>query len=263
MSPFESFRAVRWIRTLNLVLQAILFLTFFGGLNYVAKNHAWRFDLTQQRKFSLSPETLSYVANLSRPVHVVVSLSSDTDNPEVKGLLREFVYATADREAGRITTEVLDVYQNRRRAEELGIDTGDIVVLISGDKRRAVRLDELYGMKKGQRDRFQGEQVLTAAILDVSEPGRRKIYFLVGHKELRPEVADATLGLSAVRDQLKLRNFEVDAVDLAVALVKEQAEALAAFPPTPRSSFPSPRKAPTRAPNRKCSGNTSAPMPAA
>lgn len=216
MSPFESFRAVRWIRTLNLVLQAALFLSFFGGLNYVAKNHAWRFDLTRQRKFSLSPETLSYVTNLARPVHVVVSLASDTDNPEVKGLLREFVYATGDRAAGRITTEVLDVYQNRRRAEELGIDTGDIVILISGDKRRAVRLDELYGMKKGQRDRFQGEQVLTAAILDVSEPGRRKIYFLVGHKELRPEVADATLGLSAVRDQLKLRNFDVDAVDLAV-----------------------------------------------
>jgi ABC-type uncharacterized transport system involved in gliding motility auxiliary subunit len=236
MSPFESFRAVRWIRTLNLVLQAILFLTFFGGLNYVAKNHAWRFDLTQQRKFSLSPETLSYVANLSRPVHVVVSLSSDTDNPEVKGLLREFVYATADREAGRITTEVLDVYQNRRRAEELGIDTGDIVVLISGDKRRAVRLDELYGMKKGQRDRFQGEQVLTAAILDVSEPGRRKIYFLVGHKELRPEVADATLGLSAVRDQLKLRNFEVDAVDLAVAR-RVPADASLLVSVAPQSSY--------------------------
>ena len=30
MGNFESFRAARWIRTLNLVLQALLFLTLFG-----------------------------------------------------------------------------------------------------------------------------------------------------------------------------------------------------------------------------------------
>jgi hypothetical protein len=32
----DSFRAARWIRTLNLVLQAVLFLTLIGGLNYLA-----------------------------------------------------------------------------------------------------------------------------------------------------------------------------------------------------------------------------------
>jgi hypothetical protein len=29
----DSFRAARWIRTLNLALQAVLFLTLIGGLN--------------------------------------------------------------------------------------------------------------------------------------------------------------------------------------------------------------------------------------
>jgi hypothetical protein len=38
-SPLQSFRAVRWLRTLNLVLQAFLVLTLFGGLNYLARNH--------------------------------------------------------------------------------------------------------------------------------------------------------------------------------------------------------------------------------
>src|SRR5882724_10687200 len=100
MAVFESFRAVRWLRTVNLVLQAILFLTFFGGLNYVARNHAWRFDLTRQRKFSLSPETLSYIKNLSAPVRIVVTASEDSDNPEVHGLLDEYVYASASNPAG-------------------------------------------------------------------------------------------------------------------------------------------------------------------
>ena len=217
MAFFETFRAVRWLRTLNLVLQAVLFLTFFGGLNYVAKNHPSRFDLTAHRKFSLSPESLSYIKNLQRPVHLIMTMSPDVENPEVKGLIDEYVYATEDRAAGRITKETLDVYQNRKRSEELGLDQAGIIALISGDRRRVVTIDELYSLKDRKRDTFQGEQKLTAAILDVASATRQRIYFLVGHSELRPSDSEATRGLSALRDQLKLRNFEIDEVDLTVA----------------------------------------------
>ncbi len=217
MTLFQSFRAVRWLRTLNLVLQAVLFVTFFGGLNYVAKNHPARFDLTRARKFSLSPETLSYIQNLKQPVHIVLSASPDSDNPEVRGLIAEYVYATEDRPGGRITREVLDVYQNRRRTEELGVEQADLLVLLSGDKRRVVPLDELYTMKDKKRHAFKGEQVLTAAVLDVAQPGRQKIYFVSGHAELRIADTDPHRGLSAVAAQLKLRNFDIDEIDLTVA----------------------------------------------
>jgi hypothetical protein len=236
MSVFESFRAVRWLRTLNLVLQAMLVLTFFGGLNYVAKNHAWRFDLTKQRKFSLSAETLSYIKNLQRPVHIVMTLSPDNDNPEVKGLIDEYVYATEERTVGRITKETLDVYQNRRRSEELGVDQAGIIVLLSGDKRRIVTIDELYTFKEKKRNAFRGEQVLTAAMLDVSTLGREKIYFLSGHGELRIENADAQVGLTGIRDQLKLRNYDVDVLDLT-AVRRIPADASLVIVVAPQSSF--------------------------
>lgn len=213
----ESFRAVRWLRTLNLVLQAVLFLTFFGGLNYVARNHAWRLDLTKHRKFSLSPETLSYIKNLPRPVHIVLTVAPESDNPEIRGFLDEYVYATEDRPAGRITREQLDVYQNRRRSEELGIEQGDVLVLLSGDKRRFVPVNDLYTLKNRQRDTFQGEQVLTAAILDVAHPTREKIYFVGGHGELRIDNPDGQSGLTTFRSELRARNFEVDTLDLPVA----------------------------------------------
>lgn len=213
MAFSESFRAVRWIRTLNLVLQAVLVVTFFVGLNYVAKNHAWRFDLTQQRKFSLTPESLSYIKNLPRPVHIVVTLGAEDDNPDVRGLIDEYVYATEERIAGRITKEFLDVYQNRRRAEALGVDQAGILLLLSGDKRRVVTIDELYTLKEKKRDLFRGEQTLTSAILDVSMLKREKIYFASGHGELRVDNADAQTGLSTLRDQLKIRNYEVEPLD--------------------------------------------------
>jgi hypothetical protein len=58
---------------------------------------------------------------------------------------------------------------------------------------------------------------VTAAILDVSNPDRKKIYFLIGHGELRPDDVDSTRGLSMARDQLRLRNYDVETLDLVAA----------------------------------------------
>jgi ABC-type uncharacterized transport system involved in gliding motility auxiliary subunit len=58
---------------------------------------------------------------------------------------------------------------------------------------------------------------VTAGILDVSNPDRKKIYFLVGHAELRPDDVDPARGLSMVRDELRLRNYEVDTLELTAA----------------------------------------------
>lgn len=221
MALADSFRTARWFRTFHLVLQAALFLLFAAGLNYVARDHAWRFDLTKNRSFSLSPETLSYL-HLDRPVHIIATLSDSTENPEVRGLLREFVYATATNydpkggRDGRITVDYVDVYQKRRKAEEFGVEQPNAVVFLCGDRRSTVLVEELYRKKNADRDTFLGEQRLTSALLDVSHRERQKIYFLVGHSEFRPDENDPKIGLSAARDQLKARNFDVEAIDLTV-----------------------------------------------
>lgn len=213
----DSFRATRWIRTLNLVLQAILFLTFIGGLNYLAGVHVWRQDLTRYRRYSLSPETLSYLGELSRPVHIVITSDEKSDNPEVDGLLREYVNATEGNVGGQVTVENVDIYQDRRKTEKYGVDRAGVLLLLCGDKQRALTVNDLYQVEDRVRKSFIGEQAVTAAILDVSNPERKKIYFLVGHAELRPDDVDPVRGLSTVRDELRLRNYDVDTVDLASA----------------------------------------------
>ncbi|MEO6873658.1 MAG: GldG family protein [Opitutaceae bacterium] len=221
MPSLDSFRTARWVRTLNLVLQAILFITLFGGLNYLARNHSLRYDLTAQRRHSLSPETLSYLQHLPRPVHIVVTLNPASDNNDVaqayrdvRALLREYTYATENDANHRITVDYLDVYQRRREAEQLGIDQPDSIVLICGDRRRTVTLGEIYQMEKGVKKSFRGEQAFTAALLDVSSPGKKKIYFLTGHGELNPEDVDPVRGLSMLRDELRARNFDVERLEL-------------------------------------------------
>jgi hypothetical protein len=211
----DSPRAARWFRTLNLLLQAVLFLTLVGGLNYLARSHAWRFDLTRYRRYSLSAETLSYLRELSRPIHIVVTSDGQTDDPEVQGLLREYVYATEANPAGQVTVEYVEIYQDRRKTEKYGIEQPGIVLVLCGDKRRALTVADLYRAENKVRKAFVGEQAVTDAILDVSNPDRKKIYFLVGHGELRPDDVDPARGLSMVRDQLRLRNYDVDTLELA------------------------------------------------
>jgi len=218
MATVDRFRSARWLRTFNLVLQAVLFFTFFAQLNYLARSHPLRFDLTQHRRYSLSPETLSWVQHLPRPVRIVVTIpEDDNSNPEVRGLLSEYRHATEASHDGPIKIEYVDVDLNRRKAEELGVEQPNAIALICGERRHVMLVDELYVIKNKERAAFQGEQVLTAAILDVSNPERQKIYFLAGHAELRLDDTARDRGLSGLRDQLRVRNFEVDTIDLTVA----------------------------------------------
>lgn len=241
LSP-DSFRTARLIRTINLVLQAVLFLSLFSGLNYLARNHAWRFDLTAHRRYSLSPETKSYLQNLQRPVRIVVTLTENDDNADVaqayrdlRGLLREYSYATEGNPNGRINVEFIDVYQQRREADQLGIDQPNIVLLICGEQRQQVSLGELYGVREREKTDFRGEQAITAAILSVSNPTRKKIYFLTGHGELRPDDVDPARGLSALNDELRLRNFAVEYLQLSTArTVPEDADLVIAAAPQGR-----------------------------
>lgn len=224
MGNTPTFRAVRWTRTLNLLAQAVLFVTLFAGLNYLAVHYAWRFDLTKNRSHSLSPETLAYLKNLNQPVRVIVTLTADSEHEDVvqahrdvTALLREYTFATAGNPHGRVTAEFIDVYQRRRDAEALGIDEPNAIYVTSGGQPRKVTLNEFYDVKDKQKQAFRGERALTAAILDVSNPSKKKIYFLTGHGEMSLDDASPDRGLSTLEAELKARNFAVEPLDLALA----------------------------------------------
>jgi hypothetical protein len=206
MAYYDSFRAARWIRFINLVLQAVLFLALFAGLNYIALNHAWgRFDLTESRRHSLSAETRSYLERLERDVQVYVTISNDGTDEEVSqayrdinGLLREYTYLTRNNPRGKIEVRALDVYQNRKEAETLQLDQPNQIVLVSDHHRRVLTLGDFYTTRDLRREGFRGESVFTAALLDVSNPDKKKIYFLSGHGEMQPNDVDRRRGLSTL-----------------------------------------------------------------
>ena len=113
--------------------------------------------------------------------------------------------------------DYIDVYQNRREAEAFGVDQPDMLVCIGGENRRPVRLNELYEYSGGRRVSFKGEQTITAALLDVSNPEKKKIYILAGHGEMSPDDVSPARGLSVLREELRARNFDLEGLDLSLA----------------------------------------------
>ena len=222
MAFVESFRAARWIRSLNLILQAVLFLTFFAGLNYVALHYAWRFDLTRMHKHSLSAETRSYLSQLKKPVTIIVTLVETNQDEkyaqayeDLNQLLGEYKYATESNAGGKVKFTHLDVFQRPREAQQFGLEQNQILINSAG-RNRIVRLEDLYQFKEGKPTAFRGEEAVTSAILDVAGTDLKKAYFLVGHGELEPADVSPDKGLSVFRDQLSIRNFALEALDLRI-----------------------------------------------
>jgi hypothetical protein len=223
MSSYDSFRAARWIRFINLLLQAVLFLSLFAGLNYIALNHSWRFDLTESRRHSLSAETRSYLERLERDVRILVTITKD-DNEElsqayrdISGLLREYTYLTRNNAHGKVDVSFIDIYQNRRAAEANNLKEPNQVILISDSGRTVLNLVDFYQTRDLRREAFRGEATLTAALLEVSSSEKKKIYFLTGHGEMQPNDVERRRGLSGLRDELQQRNYKVEGLDLAVS----------------------------------------------
>jgi hypothetical protein len=217
-----SFASARRRRTLHLAAQGLLMLALVAGLNFLATRHAWRLDLSRHARHSLSAETLSYLRELPAPVKIIVTLSEDSDDDalhqafrDIRTLLRDYAEASAANPKAPVSAEFIDVYRNRATAQKYGIENPNTLLVLSGDKRRVVEFSELYSMKDREKVAFLGEQAFTAAILDVSRPNRPLVAFLSGHGEMDPTDTDAGRGLSVLRDELRLRNFDLAVLDLA------------------------------------------------
>ena len=225
MKFLEDYKYANWGKRINRLLQIVLSLSLLFGLNYLATRHFSRIDLTLQHLYSLSPETIAYIRQIEKPVKIIVTLSPDSgDDLEsqlyryLRNLLKEYEYAGRGNEQNKIEIEFIDIYKERQKAEHLanqfGLKEPKLVLVVSEDRHRIVMGTDLMQYADNQATAFTGEQALTSAILEVSQSHQAKIYFTVAHGEMRWDDVSPVRGLSQLAQQLKLRNFSLDSLDL-------------------------------------------------
>jgi ABC-type uncharacterized transport system involved in gliding motility auxiliary subunit len=135
------------------------------ALAYLSVRYPFRFDLTTERRFSLSAPTITMLQRLERPVHIVFF-----HDP----MMRETVelYELVARQTPRVTVEFHDPMINPAQARMLGVNFAGTAVLESEGRRLQVN--------------GGSETDIANGILRVSRAATQQVCFLDGHGEPDP-----------------------------------------------------------------------------
>ena len=246
MTSRDDFRRVNRWRRLNSALQFVLCLALLGAVNYLGSRYFERRDLTEDRKFSLAPETEAYLSTITDPVEIYVILpeieSDDTSrrlSRDLQKLLANIELVSRTEGAGNISTEFIDVFRERNRAREImgrhGVTSQNSILVVSGDRMKQISLDSLYEIEDGKMRAFRGESGFLSAILQVTRQSDKKVYFLKGQGEYDLSSVDPLNGLSRLDSFLRERGFLVESIDPSnFGRIPEDAGAVVIVAPTSR-----------------------------
>lgn len=157
----------------------------------IVERQGWRVDLTPERRYVLSEHARTILSGLRHDVEIVAFLRPDDPrNPDMEDLLRRVGLASP-----RVRSRSVDVNRNPAVARRYGVDAYGAVVVESEGRRRVFA--------------NATEDLLVAAIVQVTRPDHRRVYFLGGHGEREFGDPGDRQGLSAARVALVTEGYEV------------------------------------------------------
>lgn len=186
-------------------------------LNAVISKCSKQFDLTENRRFSLSPQTVKLLKNLKKKVTINLFFKEgDPQNEILNDLLK--LYTRGSR---FIKVKNIDIDKEPSLTSAYKVTRYGTLVFECGDMKSQVGQGELFdfgygaiGMGHGESAKFNGEVVVTDNIIRVTSPNRKSVYFLVGHNERLASNAEDE-GLSKIQDYLIRENYDVKSINLS------------------------------------------------
>jgi len=258
MAPIrDDFGSVRPIRRLNRLTQALLAIALAVVVNFLASLPEFRLrhDITADRRHSLATESAETVRAAGRrsPVGVgrnqgwvkAVLVTNDTSEraqairSRLLKLLDSYVVESGRSGPAWFAVELAGGGRNAPLLSELAArhgapDASIALILSCGSRAKYVTLNELVTKEGG----FRGEEVVTSALIEVTEDKPAICYVTTGHGELGVEDAMPERGMSLLSRQLRNRNFEVRQLNLATVaeVPRDAAMVIIAGPATPFSA---------------------------
>jgi ABC-type uncharacterized transport system involved in gliding motility auxiliary subunit len=177
-----------------LMVPALVGIFFLGQA--ILDRRGVRLDLTPEARYTLSDHAEKILAALPADVRVIAFLrAQDPRNPLIDDMLRQVTARTR-----RVRVEVLDVNRSPALARQYGVDSYGALVVESEGRRRVFSNPR--------------EELLMAALLQVTRQQRKTVGWLVGHGEGDPNSSDRREGYSTARAALEQEYYEVRPVSL-------------------------------------------------
>ena len=241
-------------------LQIVLVTLTLIALNYLAARHFTRLDLSRDGNYTLSPASTRYLASpalsgRSRPVKWIMACRRSTPFYERVRVLAED-YARLSH--GQIQLEIVDVMRSPDRTQQvmgaysLSLLCDMIIIDARSDESAAVTTNQVGTHElnpnvklvlvddmmlhttdqQGQRrpSGFQGEDVLTAGLVQAIEGRPRTMLFLADKSKIDAEGKYSPW--KSLENTLRFQNTELKGVNLSgLADIPEEAEGVALVAP--------------------------------
>ena len=175
-------------------VELVLLVAFFAGtlilVNYMAYQNDRRFDLTPEKRFSLAPQTVSILENLSEDVYATVFYRQQ-EREALQDLVELFTRATP-----RFHYTFIDLEKNPAKAESFNI------------KSYGAGFVEYQGRR--EKVQYFSEENLLRSIIQLTENTVKVIRFVQGHGEKDISSGDSEKGYNTVRNALETENFRAE-----------------------------------------------------
>lgn len=182
-------------------VMALLALGVVVAANAISVKHHVRWDLTENKRNSVSPQTIQVLRTLKAPVTAIAFFRTDTPGKKVaEDLLAQYAIYSG----GKFTWRLEDTDRAPALARHYGVESYGSVVLESGPAGQA-RTEKVLDAE---------EEKLTNAIVKITRAGKRVIYVLKGHGEREIGSTDRA-GFSQAKEQMEKANYEVKELFLA------------------------------------------------
>jgi ABC-type uncharacterized transport system involved in gliding motility auxiliary subunit len=163
----------------TLAVIAILALINFLGTQYVG-----RFDLTENRIFTLAPETQQVVRNLKQPVKVWVF--DPQQNNQDRELLESY-----HRLSNQVSYEFVGPNAQPTLAQQFGVKkVGDVYVQLAANQRQQ------FVQNTNEQERLTEAKLTNAIAQATSSTSQAHVYFLQGHGERPTEASQEAISLA-------------------------------------------------------------------
>ena len=181
----------------NALVLTFAFIGIIVVLNYLVFANPKSWDLTEDKQYTLAPETINTLNSLSGEVTAQAFFSSRSPRDSAEELLERF----EQNSDGKFTFVFIDPDENPLAAEQAKITQDGTIVLSMGGSQQAVR--------------FASEQELTSGLVRLMNPTANTVYFLTGHGEYNPDdTGDQSYSL--VKRTLESKNYTVKVLNLLV-----------------------------------------------
>ncbi|MBW2145560.1 MAG: GldG family protein [Deltaproteobacteria bacterium] len=174
----------------NTALMILIMTAILALIGAITTKHPWRYDLTENQRYTLSDESRKVLDALESEVRVTAFLQKASPSRlRLQDLLEQYEYHSR-----KFSFEFVDPDHQPGRAKSLNVTKYGTIVFQSGENTEKIREST--------------EEKITNAILKVTRKTKKIIYFLTGHGE--PDINDlAKDGNASAKKAVEDKGYQV------------------------------------------------------